>query len=57
VNDDCIRCGEAPATDEDGYCRSCHWIVLTEIEYGMRTLRTYLARWSDFRDWELGRPD
>jgi hypothetical protein len=57
VNDDCIRCGDAPATYEDGYCRNCHWVVLTEIEYGMRKLRTYLARWSDFRDWELSQPD
>jgi hypothetical protein len=53
VNDDCIRCGETPGVDEDGYCGHCHWAVRTEIEHGMHKLRDYLARWSDFRDWEL----
>jgi hypothetical protein len=50
VNDDCIRCGEMPGVDEDGYCGHCHWDVRTEIEHGMHELRHYLARWSDFRD-------
>ena len=53
MNDDCIRCGETPGVDEDGYCGHCHWAVRTEIEHGMHKLRDYLGRWSDFRDWEL----
>jgi len=49
----CIRCGEAPSVDRLGYCGHCHWASLAEVEEGVARLADYLARWADFRDWEL----
>jgi len=44
--DDCIRCGEAPGIDDDGYCAYCHWAVKAELEEGLRQLRNYLTAWA-----------
>jgi hypothetical protein len=49
--EECIRCGEAPAVDELGYCGHCHWAVRAEIEEGFYQLREYLRAWSRFADW------
>jgi hypothetical protein len=49
--DDCIRCHEAPAVDELGYCGHCHWAVRAEIEEGFYELREYLRSWARFSDW------
>jgi hypothetical protein len=51
---DCLRCGEAPRVDEQGYCGHCHWAVKAEIEEGFYHLREYLARWARFADWSAG---
>lgn len=52
----CIRCGEAPAADGDGYCGHCHWAVRAEIEEGFHKLREYLKGWARFADWERAHP-
>jgi len=49
--DECIRCREAPAVDELGYCGHCHWAVRAEIEEGFHQLREYLRPWARFSDW------
>jgi hypothetical protein len=49
---DCIRCGEAPQADENGYCGHCHWVVRAEIEAGFADLCEYLRAWARFSDWE-----
>ena len=49
--EDCIRCCEAPAVDELGYCGHCHWAVRAEIEQGFYHLREYLSSWARFTDW------
>jgi hypothetical protein len=54
VNEECIRCGESSGVNEERYCRQCHWIVLCEIEDGIRKLGKYLSCWADFRAWEQG---
>ena len=35
---ECIRCGDALAVDELGYCGHCHWAVRAEIEDGFHQL-------------------
>jgi hypothetical protein len=50
-DEECIRCGEAPAVDEQGYCGTCHWAVLLELHEGLQQLREYLAAWARFADW------
>jgi hypothetical protein len=52
--EDCIRCGEAPRADEEGYCGHCHWAVKVEIQEGFHQLCTYLAGWARFDDWRAG---
>lgn len=47
----CIRCGEADAIGEDGYCGHCHWAARTEFEEGFVKLRGYLENWQRFADW------
>ena len=49
--EDCIRCAEAPAVDDQGYCGNCHWAVRAEIEEGLHQLRVYLGSWARFTDW------
>jgi len=49
--DDCIRCNEAPAVDELGYCGHCHWAVRAETEEGFYQIREYLVKWARFEDW------
>jgi hypothetical protein len=49
--DDCIRCNEAPAVDELGYCGHCHWAVRAEIEEGLCQIREYLRSWAAFSAW------
>jgi hypothetical protein len=39
--------------DEEGCCIHCHWAVLTEVSRGLQRFLVYLARWAEFRDWEL----
>jgi hypothetical protein len=39
---DCIRCGDTPAVDEEGYCGHCHWAARAEAEQGLYQLREYL---------------
>ena len=41
------------AVDEEGCCGHCQWVVLTEVANGLRRFCVYLARWAEFRDWEL----
>jgi len=53
-DEDCIRCGEAPGVDEQGYCARCHWAVRLEIHEGLRDLRVYLEAWARFADWCAG---
>ena len=47
----CIRCGEAPAVDQLGYCGHCHWATRAEIEEGFYQLRDYLVKWARFSAW------
>jgi hypothetical protein len=49
--EDCIRCGEAPGIDDQGYCGHCHGTVKVEIREGLHQLRDYLAAWARFSDW------
>jgi hypothetical protein len=49
--EDCIRCSEAPAVDDQGYCGHCHWAVRAEIEEGLHQLREYLGSWALFTEW------
>jgi hypothetical protein len=55
VNDECIRCGATSGVNAERYCLQCHWIVLWEIEDGIRKLGNYLSCWADFRAWEQSR--
>ena len=59
--EECIRCNEAPAVDEQGYCGHCHWAVRAEVEEGFYALREYLRAWARFDEWcetrERSRPD
>jgi hypothetical protein len=48
---ECIRCGNAPAVDELGYCGHCHWAVKAEVDDGYFRLRQYLTKWARFDDW------
>jgi hypothetical protein len=48
MSESCIRCDEAPAVDEQGYCGHCHWAVRAEFEEGFRELRGYLEAWQRF---------
>ena len=52
MNDECIRCGGNSGVNEERYCLQCHWIVLWEIEDGIRKLANYLSCWANFRAWE-----
>lgn len=47
----CIRCDEAPAVTEDGYCGHCHWAVRTEVDQGLYELGGYLTGWARFADY------
>jgi len=47
----CIRCGGAPAIDENGYCGHCHWAVRAEVEEGFKDIRAYLRNWRAFANW------
>jgi hypothetical protein len=47
----CIRCTEAPAVDENGYCGHCHWISRLEVEVGIDQLGEYLRNWARFDLW------
>ena len=40
--EECIRCNDAPAVNELGYCGHCHWAVRAEVEEGLYQLREYL---------------
>jgi hypothetical protein len=51
MSESCIRCDEAPAVDEQGYCGPCHWAVRAEFEEGFRELRGYLEAWQRFTEW------
>jgi hypothetical protein len=51
MSESCIRCDEAPAVDEQGYCGHCHWAVRAEFEEGFRELRGYLEAWQRFTEW------
>lgn len=51
---ECIRCADAPAVDEFGYCGHCHWAVKAECEEGFYRLREYLRGWARFDDWLHG---
>ena len=51
MSDECIRCCEAPAVDELGYCGHCHWAVCAEIEEGFYQICEYLGSWARFSDW------
>lgn len=49
---DCVRCNQAPAVTEDGYCSTCHWLVRVEVEDGFMRLQAYLRKWAGFAAWE-----
>lgn len=55
TDDACIRCDEALAVDELGYCGHCHWAVRAEIEEGFYALRVYLERQAMFSDYLANR--
>jgi hypothetical protein len=48
---DCIRCNDAPAVDEDGYCGHCHWTVKAEFRVGLMDMQEYLLAWARFAEW------
>lgn len=47
----CIRCDDAFAVDDLGYCCHCHWAVRSEVEDGFQKLREYLRGWWRFEVW------
>lgn len=47
----CIRCGNAPAVDEFGYCGHCHWATRAEVDEGILRLRVYLDAWARYEKW------
>ena len=49
--EECIRCNEAPAVDENGYCGQCHWAVRGEVEEGLYEFREYLRAHAQFDQW------
>jgi hypothetical protein len=49
--EECIRCSEATAVDDLGYCGHCHWAVRAELEEGFLQIRDYLRAWARFSDW------
>src|ERR1700753_3918770 len=49
--EECIRCNEAPAVDDQGYCGHCHWAVRAEVEEGFYAMREYLRAWARFDEW------
>ena len=49
--EECIRCGQAPAVDDQGYCGHCHWAVRAEVEEGFYALREYLRAWASYGEW------
>lgn len=51
----CIRCDNAPAVDENGYCGHCHWSVKAEVDEGFYHLCEYLRLWARFDEWCAGR--
>lgn len=53
----CVRCGEAPGVDADGYCGHCHWVVRAEIEEGFHQLRERLRKEVGFQEWLARHPE
>jgi hypothetical protein len=53
---DCIRCDEALAVDNLGYCAHCHWAVKAEVVDGLYALMEYLEPHLRFSDWCLEHP-
>jgi hypothetical protein len=53
----CIRCEEAPAVDENGYCGHCHWAVRVEIEEGFYQLLERLRKEVSFQEWLARHPE
>jgi hypothetical protein len=51
IDAECIRCREADAVDEAGYCGPCYWFVRAEIEHGIVAMREYLLAWAQFAEW------
>jgi len=37
--EDCIRCSEAPAVDELGYCGHCHWLSRSHVAVERNSVR------------------
>ena len=54
--EECIRCNNALAVDEFGYCGSCHWEIQAEVERGFYQISRYLRAWDKFRTWESAMP-
>lgn len=48
---ECIRCHDAPATCDFGFCFDCVWDVRVEFEGGFHRLREYLRAWNRFATW------
>ena len=53
----CIRCGEAAASDDFGYCGHCHWIIRSEVEEGLFQLRVRLRNEARFQEWLADHPE
>lgn len=53
----CIRCDEAPAVDDNGYCGHCHWAVRAEVEKGLYQLRERLRQEVRFQEWLARHPE
>jgi hypothetical protein len=51
AGDDCIRCHEAKAVDQEGFCGHCHWAIRTEITIGVEQLNAYLDKYARYEDW------
>jgi hypothetical protein len=48
---ECVRCHEATATQELGYCASCAVQTHVEFTVGFRQLTEYLGLWAALDEW------
>jgi hypothetical protein len=51
MNEDCIRCREELAIDDQRLCGHCIWAIVEEVQYGLVELVIYLRNWARFSDY------
>ena len=51
MEDMCIRCREASASQPLDYCATCSLEAQHEVSVGLRMLEQYLAAWAAFDTW------